>query len=306
MKGILLVNMGSPSSQKEMREFLFNMFSDKAILPLPFVLRKFLAFVISTTRYKNSWKKYELIGGSPLIGSMAAMNTSLSKMLGANFDVFTAYSYSSPSIKNGIDYFAKKGIEQIKVLSMYPQTSITTTVSVKRDVDNARKKYSNLSISMVGAYYQEKQFIHFWTDLISETLTQKEYNNPTLLFSAHAIPAYLVEQGDSYVTEIEESARLIAKELNLPYKVSYQSKIGKLKWVGPDTMALMEQMKAEDYNEIVIVPISFINENLETLYDLDTEIIPHAQTELKIKQICRVHIPPVHPAIIESFKNIIS
>ncbi len=102
MRGILLVNMGSPSSRKEMRKFLYNMFSDFAIIPLPEFTRKLIAFIISNTRYKKSWLKYKQIGGSPLKESSEILNKVLSKELGEEFLVFPSYSYSSPIINDGI------------------------------------------------------------------------------------------------------------------------------------------------------------------------------------------------------------
>lgn len=305
MKGVLLVNMGSPTSKSEMREFLFNMFSDKAILPFPIIPRKTLAFLISNLRYRGSWAKYELIGGSPLKESMKSINTALSQEIGAEYLVYSAYSYSSPTVEDGISYFHKKGITEIDVITMYPQSSISTTDSVKIDLGKVEKKFPDIKVAIANTFSEQKTFIAYWVELIQESIDKSGYKNPTLLFSAHAIPTYQVDNGDTYVDEINASANTIANEMSLPYRVSFQSKIGRVKWVGPDSKDCLKAMKDDGIDEIILVPISFINENLETLYDQDVEIIPYGKNELGIKNISRAHIPSTHPLLIETFKNLL-
>jgi len=306
MTGILLVNIGSPSSQKEMKHFLFKMFCDSAILPFPKLFRIFLAFIISNARYRKSWKKYELIGGSPLKEFMNLINDSLSKELGSEYTVFSAYSYSLPNIKNGLDYFYKIEIKKIKVIPMYPQSSFSTTGSIKKEIEKFGKRYKDIHISVVENFFENKNFIKLWVYLIKETIEKNNFKNPILLFSAHAIPQYQVEKGDTYVNEVNKTALNIATEIGLRYEISFQSKIGKVKWIEPDTKFVLNELKNEGCDEILIVPISFINENLETLFDLDIEIIPYGKNVLNIKNICRVDIPKTHSLLIDTFKNIIT
>ncbi len=305
MTGILLINMGSPSSQKEMKEFLLNMLSDKAILPFPTIPRKILAFMISNIRHRSSWEKYELIGGSPLKAAMTAIQGDLTTELDKNYHLYTAYSYSKPSIKNAAKYFSEKGITDIKVLSMYPHTSITTTGSIETDIEKAKKSFPELNFSIYGPYAMHKKYLEYCVSLIVETAAKNHFTHPTLVFSAHAIPSYLLERGDTYVEELKEAAQEMAKQMEAPYRLAFQSKIGRVEWVGPDTKDLLKDLKKEGCDQIIMVPISFINENLETLYDLDVEIIPYAK-EIGIKEICRVQLPPSHPILIDTFKQIIT
>ena len=305
MKGVLLVNMGSPSSQNEMKHFLFHMFCDRAILPFPAVQRFSLAFIISRIRFKKSWKKYVLIGSSPLKESMRALEHALSVELGSGYTVASAYSYSSPTIRQAVEEFIKKDITSIKVIPMYPQSSFSTTGSVRDTLARIEKKHPTIRISVSEAFSGDKSFIAYWVSLIQDTIKKNGYDRPVLLFSAHAIPVYQVEKGDTYVDEIKASAFCIAKACGIPYEVSYQSKIGKVKWVGPDTKDCLKEMKNEGIDQIVVIPLSFINENLETLYDLDTEIIPYGKTSLGFTDICRVHIPSTHPLLIETFRKLV-
>lgn len=306
MTGVMLVNMGSPSSEKEMKSFLYNMFSDPAILPFSKIFRKLLAFIISNTRYKKSWKKYEMIGGSPLKESMKSINESLSKELGTDFIVTSAYSYSSPNIKSGIDYLYQKGIKKIKVIPMNPQSCFSTTGSIKKDIIKCKDDFENVSITMIDDFYENINYIDFWVSLIKESLQKNSLKDPVLLFSAHAIPLYQIEKGDTYVDEIKKTAFNIANKTGLKYKVSFQSKVGKVKWVEPDTKIALAELKKDGYDEVLLIPISFINENLETLFDLDVEIIPYGKNELNIKNICRVNIPKTHSLLIDTFKNLIN
>ena len=306
MTGVLLLNMGSPLSKKEMKLFLFNMFRDKAILPFPTVQRTLLAYIISIFRYKSSWKKYEMIGGSKLIDSMNQIKDELATELGQNYSVTTAYSYTLPGIKDGIKTLRDKGIREIKIVTMFPQSSFSTTESIKNDVDKVKNKFSDVQISIMKTFAENPDFISYWVELIQETILKHNYKNPTLLFSAHAIPVYQVVKGDTYVDEINLSAKTIADKLDLKYRVSFQSKIGRIKWVGPDSKDCLKGMHTENIDEIILVPISFVNENLETAYDQDVEIIPYGKDELGIKNICRVEIPQSHPLLIATFKQLLT
>lgn len=125
-----------------------------------------------------------------------------------------------------------------------------------------------------------------------------------MLFSAHAIPYLQIKKGDTYTSQIETSASQIAGNLALPYSVSYQSKIGKVKWSEPDTLQELKRLKNKNIEEIITVPISFLTENLETLYDLDQELLPAAR-QMGIKKISRVNIQSDHPLLIQLFYSLI-
>jgi protoporphyrin/coproporphyrin ferrochelatase len=300
-----LVNMGSPLSKKEMRKFLLHMFCDKAILPFPKIQRTMLAYIISTFRYRNSWKKYRQIGGSKLKDSMKLINEQLATEIGGEYVVTSAYSYSRPFIREGVEMFRNKGITDIKVITMYPHSAYSTTESVKTDLAKVQKKYPELKISELGTYGAHDLFINYWVDNVQKAIDKYGYKHPTLVFSAHAIPQYNVDDGDIYVDEIKASAQLIAGRLGLAYKVAFQSKIGKVKWVDPDTKDCLKSMKAENQDEIMLVPVSFVTENLETAYDQGLEIIPYGKEELGFKNICRVEIPASHPLLIATFKQLL-
>jgi ferrochelatase len=161
-------------------------------------------------------------------------------------------------------------------------------------------------MSELGTYGEKESFINYWVDNIRKTIDKHKYKTPTLLFSAHAIPQYNVDAGDMYVDEINASAKLISDKLGMGYRVAFQSKIGKVKWVDPDTKDCLKSMKTENIDEIMLVPVSFVNENLETAYDQGVEIVPYGKNELGIQHICRVEIPASHPLLIATLKQLLT
>ncbi len=280
------------------------MFMDNNILPLPYPFRFLLSKMISSFRYKKSWEKYKLIGGTPIIESTKNLCNLLNRKLGEKYIVNEAFSYSQPLIKEAIDTFDSNGINDIIVIPLYPQSSFTTTKSIKDDIDKALLKNKNIKIKFIDEFYSNPKFVVFWTLLINNHISKEKLNKPLLLFSAHSIPEYLIEKGDKYNISVENSAKLIANNCNLNYKVSYQSKMGRMKWIGPDTVDTLNLLSDNNYKEIIIIPISFVSENLETLYDLDKIIVPDAIKDLKFNHISRVNIDDTNKIFIDMLADI--
>lgn len=306
MKAVLLANMGAPVSEKEMKFFLKRMFNDKAIIYAPAWVRLLVSTVISNVRYKSSWKKYLQIGGSPLQKSMDKTAEDLKLLLDDNYLVSSVYSYSEPFIGTKIKELYELGIKDITVVSMYPQASFSTTGSVQTTLDKMQCRYNDIKFCFIEDYFDNELYIDSWVELIKKKATQMNYKNPYLLFSSHAIPESFIKRGDLYTKKMEKSAGMIAEKLNLPYSLSYQSKIGPTAWTRPYTIDQLNELHSKEVNEIIVVPLSFINENLETRYDLDSELIPYGLNELGIKDICRVAIPESNLILVKMFYNFIN
>ena len=236
---------------------------------------------------------------------MQQINEALSNELGNDYFVYTSYSYSKPFIHEGIQHFINNGIETIQILPLYPQSSFSTSESIIREIERL-KIDDRIAIKICEEFYINDSFISFWHESIIEVIKKNNLNAPLLLFSAHSIPQSHVEQGDTYVQAIEELSQLIAESLQMDYKIAYQSKMSKMKWVEPDIKSVLTQLSGQGIEDIVIIPISFIAENLETLYDLDKDIIPFGKMVLNIKHLCRVVIPPSHPLLIRTLKESIT
>ena len=305
MTGVLLVNMGGPESLKEVRTFLANMFRDPFILPFPRPVRILLSYIISTTRYKKSWKKYELIGGTPIISATQKTVSGLQDKLRDNYKVRMAFSYSSPFIEDSLLAFKKEGIHDITVIPLYPQASYSTTSSVRADIEKVTSRDKVLNIKFVNEFYQQDVFVRFWSEIIAEHILAKTYMHPFLLFSAHSIPKYLVDKGDTYPTGIEQSAKLIAQNIGIEYDYAYQSGMARGEWLTPDVKVRLKALAEAGTKEIIIIPISFVNENLETLYDIDRVIIPYAKNELGIESISRVNIPEANELFIQLLADLV-
>jgi ferrochelatase len=284
MKGVLIVNMGGPQSLKEMRFFLSNMFNDESIIPYPKPFRVALAWLISTLRYKKSWKKYLSIGGSPIVDDTKTLAKLASVKLGSEYKVDYAFSYSNPLIKDALKKLVNSGVDEIYLVPLYPHYSISTWQSV---VNDAKKAISldNIKLEVIRPFYKNKKYIEFLSNAIIESINNQGFDNPLLLFSAHSIPNALIDKGDTYESEINESAKLIANNLNLKYTVSYQSQVGE-NWLGPITKDVLSELDSKGEDELLIIPISFVGENLETLYDIDRIMIPEAENlNMKISRM---------------------
>lgn len=304
MTGILLINMGGPESPAEVKKFLRLMFLDKHIIPAPYIIRNLLSLYISCSRYKKSWSRYQKIGGTPIKRNTQELVNVLQNKLGLSYYVKAAYSYSNPFISTAIDAFFNEGIKKIIAIPLYPQASITTTESVIFDIDNIKKINKDIDIKVAPEFYENKFFIEFWYDLIKNHIKDNNLSKPLLLFSAHSIPVSFIKKGDTYQNGIEESAELISTSLELDFKISYQSGMNPKTWLGPDTVTTLKDLASKKIDEVVIIPISFVSENLETLYDLDNQIIPLIKEETSLN-ISRVHIPAIHPSFIEMIKNLV-
>jgi ferrochelatase len=291
MRGVLLVNMGGPESPEELKVFLSRMFRDPAILPFGKTVRYLLAFIISRSRYRKSWKKYELIGGTPLVHSTVKTATALQSILGESFVVKHAFSYSSPDIADTLNVFKKEGISKIHVIPLYPQSSFTTTSSVKADIMKVTDKDPFFDLTVQEEFYTHPDFTAFWAFQIQKHIKEHGIENPTLVFSAHSIPENLVLKGDTYPTGIINSAAFIAENLGFHYEAAFQSGMKRGKWIGPDVREHLRTMKEEGIDDLVVIPISFVHENLETKYDLDHELIPYAKEVLGFKHVSRVKLP---------------
>jgi ferrochelatase len=306
MKAVLLANMGAPVSEKGMKVFLKRMFSDKAILYAPAFVRSVVSTLLSNVRYKSSWKKYLQINGSPLQRSMEKMASDLQQLLSNEYIVNAVYSYSEPFIEEKIAELYRQGIREMWVISMYPQASYSTTGSVQTSLDKMQNKYNDIRFRFIEDYFDNELFIDYWKKLISDKIAEMKYTQPYLLFSSHAIPRSFIDRGDLYTEKMNTSARLISESLGWKYSLSYQSKIGPIEWTKPYTSDYLKELSKKGIDEIIVVPLSFINENLETRYDLDTELIPYGLNTLGIKNICRITLPDSSPYLVKMFREFIN
>ncbi|WP_296600196.1 ferrochelatase [Phenylobacterium sp.] len=272
---VVLFNLGGPDSLKAVRPFLFNLFRDPAIIQLPAIARLPLAWLISTTRSKPAQANYALMGGrSPLLPETQAQAQALEaelKARGHDARVFIAMRYWKPFADETAKQVAAFGPDEIVLLPLYPQYSTTTSGSSLKDWARAYKGpgrtrtvccYPTTS-GLAEAHAAEIRKV--WEAAGSPT-------NIRLLFSAHGLPQRIVDDGDPYQAQIEATAASIAYHLPelADRRVCYQSRVGRLEWLGPSTDDCIREAAAEGKG-VLISPIAFVSEHVETLVELDHE-----------------------------------
>lgn len=273
---VILLNLGGPSSLKEVKPFLFRLFSDKAIIRLPNPLRWIIAKIISIKRENTAKEIYVRMGGSSPILSQTIMqkNALIEELSDKKTNIFISMRYSEPFARDGVKKVAEFHPDQVLLLPLYPQFSTTTTASSVENVkcELKRSGFEGL-VKTIGCYSTNKDFIKAHLDLIKKTLEKVKSKKYRILFSAHSLPEKIIKDGDPYQWQIEQSVESIVKSLkieDLDYKITYQSKVTPVKWLEPDTEKEIKKA-AEERIAIVVVPIAFVSEHSETLVELDIE-----------------------------------
>ncbi|KAF0117114.1 MAG: ferrochelatase [Hyphomonadaceae bacterium] len=272
---VVLFNLGGPDCQDDVRPFLRNLFSDKAIIGLPAIFRFPLAWLISTLRAPKSRPLYALMGGgSPLLANtksqaMALQNELAARHKGSEIKVFIAMRYWHPFCKQAAKEVEKFEPDEVVLLPLYPQYSLTTTGS---SLVEWNKRYK-APCKIINEYPITAGFV---SSVAAEILLEYEKlgspNEVRVLFSAHGLPKKNIDNGDPYEAQIRLSANGVAKLLpeNFQFVTCYQSKVGPLEWLGPATTGEIAKA-ANDKIGIIICPISFVSEHIETLVELDLE-----------------------------------
>jgi ferrochelatase len=277
-KAIILFNLGGPDKIENVEPFLFNLFNDPAILNLPSLLRYPLAKLISNRRAPIAKKIYEELGGSSPILKLTkeqsgALETKLNQTQTENeYKCFIVMRCWHPRAKEVIKNVQLFGPDEIVLLPLYPQYSAATSgSSIKEWKDVCKKNNYNIKTSTICCYPTDQNFINAHSKEI--TKKTKGLENFKLIFSAHGLPEKNIKKGDPYQWQVEQSVRKIVESLNdenLDWILSYQSRVGPLKWIGPSTEdVIIENSKIGKH--IVLVPIAFVSEHSETLVELDIE-----------------------------------
>jgi ferrochelatase len=268
---VFLMNLGGPRSLAEVEPYLFELFSDPLLISAPLgPLRPLVAKLISKTRAPSSAEKYALIGGkSPIVDGTEAQSRALAKALGPGFSCHLAMRCGHPSTEEGVREALAAGADRAVALPLYPQYANATTRSSLLELRRLWPK--GRPLAEVCTWHDHEGYLDASAAALRETLARvpAELRERVLVvFSAHGLPMSQVRKGDPYPGYIELSARETARRAGVAaFQVTYQSRVGPAKWLGPDTVAFLEANARG--RAIVAVPIAFVSEHLETLYDLD-------------------------------------
>ena len=274
---VVLLNLGGPDGPDSVRPFLFNLFRDRAIIDLPAMVRLPLAALISTTRAPSARKNYAIMGGgSPLLPETQAQADALlallkDRMADHEVRVFIAMRYWHPLTGQTAADVAAFAPDHVVLLPLYPQFSSTTTGSSALAWKKAYRGPGE--VHTVCCYPQANGFLNAHAHRIqSAWMAAGSPERVRLLFSAHGLPEKVIKGGDPYQAQIEQTAAAVAARLNRTWdwQVCYQSRVGPRKWIGPSTIEAIEQA-GKDGKGVVITPIAFVSEHVETLVELDHE-----------------------------------
>jgi ferrochelatase len=339
--GVILLNLGGPDSIQAVKPFLFNLFSDRQIIQLgPPFLQKPLAWLIATIRSKKTKRYYSLIGGkSPILDITRAQAAALEEALNSShvsrpstlfFKVYVGMHYWHPFIEDVVPMIYKAGIRKLIALSLYPHYSVTTSGSSLSKFSEVVADF-NMETFCISSWHNHPLYIEALVDVIRKGLelffqetnpplppftkggnggiihpelrTPNSELNVHVLFSAHSLPKKIIDEGDPYVNQIMETIREITKQIPIKWHLSYQSKSGPVKWLEPSTDEKIRELAAVGIKNILVVPISFVSDHIETLYEVDI-LYKNLAEKLGIT-LKRVNSLNTHIHFIEALKDMI-
>jgi protoporphyrin/coproporphyrin ferrochelatase len=305
---VVLFNLGGPDGPDSVRPFLRNLFRDPAIIQAPGLIREALALFISTVRAKEARANYaKMGGGSPLLPETIRQANALADHLAPQWPdyeirIWPAMRYWHPFTHDVAEEVKAWQPDETVLLPLYPQLSTTTTGSSLK----AWRDAGGPETRAICCYPTEAAFLDAHAAMIRKAWEKAgRPENVRLLFSAHGLPKKIVDAGDPYQWQVEQTVAAVAKQLpEFPdYQICYQSRVGPLEWIGPSTDKAIHQA-AEDGKSIFLTPIAFVSEHIETLVELDEEYAEIAE-ELGIKTYVRVPALGLDRVFIESLANVV-
>jgi protoporphyrin/coproporphyrin ferrochelatase len=307
---VVLFNLGGPDGPRAVRPFLKNLFSDPAIIRAPGWLRWILAELISRLREPLAVKNYAVMGGaSPLNAETQAQADALAAELGRRrpadeMRVFTAMRYWRPLTEAAAAEVAAYAPDELVLLPLYPQYSTTTTASslaewTARYAGGGRQR-------TVCCYFDAPGLVEAHADLIRAAWATAGSPKPVrLLFSAHGLPQSISDAGDPYRWQVEQTCAQVAARLgkDWDWRLCFQSRVGPMKWIGPETLAEIEAAGAEGLG-VIVDPIAFVSEHVETLVELDRDYAAAAE-RAGAQPYIRVPAQGTHPRFIGALADLV-
>jgi ferrochelatase len=306
---VLLLQMGGPDSLDAVQPFLLNLFADRDIIRIgPAWLQPLIARFIVRRRAPKVEACYEKIGGrSPIRELTEAQATALEQKLGVGYRCFVAMRYWHPTTIEALAAIRREGISRIVALSLYPHYSRATTGSsineLKRVLDNSGLKFE---VSYLDRFYDHPLYIGALAEKITEGLAGfHPLADVEIMFSAHSLPQSFIDEGDPYLSHIEETVRLVMERFaDIPYHLAFQSRAGPVKWLEPSTEEMLKHLAAHGCKNLLMVPLSFVSDHIETLYEIDIQYAKEAW-ELGIANFRRIPSLNSSPAFIDCLAELV-
>jgi ferrochelatase len=318
---VLLFNLGGPDDLESVEPFLVNLFTDREIIQLPggAALQPWVARLIAKMRGPSVRNNYRRIGGgSPQLRITRQQAHALEHRLNVSSDivyrVFIAMRYSRPSADDALEAIAAAGIRRIITLTLFPHWCKATTGSSRNEFERAlaspKWKDSRFEVTHVEHYADHPLYLDALTATVRAAwndIPDPRRARTVLLFSAHGLPQRFIDEGDPYVEHIDATRFGVLERLDLPNRqlLAFQSRTGPVKWIGPGTEEVLVELGDEGVSDVLVIPLSFVSDHIETLYEVDMLFADAARAA----GITGYYRPPAlncHPLFIDALANLVT
>lgn len=316
--GVALLNLGGPWSLDGVRPFLEELFNDREIIrlsPFPF-LQSFIAGRILKKKLPESTAIYRSLGGgSPLLRTTVAQGAALRRELarrGIRARVMPAMRYARPRARDAVAAFRRAGCREAVALTLYPQYSVATTGSSLNDLRRTLEKEGDGGLRWLEPVREFPDHPR-WVEALAGTVRRAldrvsagRRDGATILFSAHGLPKHFVDGGDPYVDQIHRTKDAVMDLLALPnpVRLSWQSRAGPVEWIGPDTDVVVKELGAAGVKALVVVPVSFVSDHVETLYEIEV-LYGDMAREAGVEEFVRVPAVNTDPLFVAALADLV-
>ena len=310
--GLVVLNMGGPDSLSAVRPFLYQLFSDRELIRLPAgaLLQKPFAALISVLRAPKVRLNYAQIGGkSPQLEWTTRQVEGVARALDADVRPYVAMRYWEPRADEAVQRMRADGIERAVVLSLYPHYTGATTGSSLNDFARAVKlHHPRLRYTVIREWYNWPGYLDALANRVREGLEkfhEMSRDEVTILFSAHALPQKFIDRGDPYLEHVQATVRGVMERIgDQPWTLAFQSRSGPVQWMEPDTVDELDRLGAERVPGVLIVPVSFVSDHIETLQEIDFEYRLHAE-KVSIPRFERAPSLNAHPDFVSALADLV-
>jgi ferrochelatase len=279
--GVILLDIGGPKSPDHVRSYLYRFMNNRSMLNLPTPLRQTLALLISGLRGGRSKKNYSAILPATSVPhwtiKQARALEELLKKRGNDPKVGAVMRASDPDARHTLEELRKWGAERLVLVSMFPQRSESTTgAGIRQIQDELRglgRRYDwRPEVVPILGFYNRPEYIELLRDYLQKTLSSVDLGKTVVIVAAHSLPEKVIKRGDPYEKETKETVTALTRGLSCRWLLAYQSLHGPGRWLGPDVKDEIKRLATEGWTSIVVCPVSFVNDHIETLWELDIEL----------------------------------
>jgi len=278
-RGVLLLNLGGPDSLEAVQPFLYNLFSDRDIIHLPF--QRVSARFLSLVRSPKVRDHYARIGGrSPILDITLAQAQALEERLEGR-RCYVGMRYWHPTIREALEKVRADAVEELVVLPLYPHYSRVTTGSCLRELERVKGEMGlDIREKRIESFHDDPGYLDALAEKVTEGLSEfGQRDRVQVVFSAHSIPQRFVDEGDPYLEHIQGTVHGVLERTGEPdWHLAYQSRSGPVRWVGPGLGETLKDLAGKGHRDVLVVPISFVSDHIETLYEIDIEYREYAQS----------------------------